>query len=221
MELVGVGTTIALVWIEEEKLAGRRYGLLSEHKQLARFDGTLYIKLSDLPAYIAGTPPADLDRGEVPDTPGATPTYTLEKFKEFLDSLLLVTGTLGMDGVERDQVEPAKLTNKLRVAKGKLPFCSYTIVRIDVPKFRALKRAPLGGTHAPPREHERQGHYSHSKYGKRFWVPKCTVNKDKGMGKIDHTYEIRGQPNGEHPPSIPDASAPQPEDLHELGDPVL
>lgn len=96
----------------------------------------------------------------------------------FLQSLDSTTVT-GYQPVRR-----ANWAKKLR--QGKAPTYDWKTVTIEPP---APKAAPQGGTHAPPRWHERRGHWRTTKTGKRVWVRNCEVG-DKARGAVFHDYKI-------------------------------
>ena len=81
-------------------------------------------------------------------------------------------------------VRRANWAKKLR--QGKVPTYDWTTVTIEPP---APKAAPQGGTHAPPRWHERRGHWRTTKTGKRVWVRNCEVG-DTARGAVFHDYKI-------------------------------
>ena len=96
----------------------------------------------------------------------------------FLD-VLDTTPAVGYQPVRR-----ANWAKKLR--QGKPPTYDWTTVTIEPP---APKAAPQGGTHAPPRWHERRGHWRTTKTGKRVWIRNCEVG-DKTRGAVFHDYKI-------------------------------
>jgi hypothetical protein len=81
-------------------------------------------------------------------------------------------------------VRRANWAKKLR--QGKPPTYDWTTVTIEPPTPKA---DPQGGTHAPPRWHERRGHWRNTKAGKRVWVRNCEVG-DKARGAVFHDYKI-------------------------------
>lgn len=76
--------------------------------------------------------------------------------------------------------------NRKRAAKKKPPLYDWHTVVIEPP---APKRAPLGGTHASPRRHERRGHWRTTR-GKQVWVKNCFVG-DASKGSVFKDYEVR------------------------------
>lgn len=73
-----------------------------------------------------------------------------------------------------------------KIRQGRAPSYDWTTVTIEPPTPKA---APQGGTHAPPRWHERRGHWRTTKAGKRVWVRHCEVG-DKARGAVFHDYKI-------------------------------
>lgn len=65
----------------------------------------------------------------------------------------------------------------------------YKILKM-IPKPDAKVRAWKGGTHASPREHERQDHWRTLRNGERRHFPATTVNKGKTKGRVIKDYQI-------------------------------
>lgn len=99
----------------------------------------------------------------------------IARFLEVLD----VAPAVGYQPVRR-----SNWAKKLR--QGKTPTYDWTTVAIEPPTPKA---APQGGTHAPPRWHERRGHWRTTQAGKRIWVRNCEVG-DKARGAVFHDYKI-------------------------------
>lgn len=77
--------------------------------------------------------------------------------------------------------------NAARASKGKPPVLfDWHTVEI-VPK--QAKNAPLGGTHASPRLHDRRGHWRTCKTGKKVWVKACKVG-DASKGVVFKDYKV-------------------------------
>ena len=81
--------------------------------------------------------------------------------------------------------------NAKRRKKGKTQFWEWKT--IELKSTRTLPSAPLGGTHASPKPHERMGHWRAYKSGKRIFVKPHIVNKHKipEEGYIFHDYTTR------------------------------
>ena len=77
--------------------------------------------------------------------------------------------------------------NARRKAKGKRPLFTWTTINLDAPRY---KSEPKGGTHAPPRLHDRRGHWATSKLGKRFW------RKDSKVGSAKNGITIQSYEKG-------------------------
>lgn len=76
---------------------------------------------------------------------------------------------------------------------------AYRIVRV-VMGVKTISKPWQGGTHASPREHERQGHWRRVK-GERRWFNAVTVNKGV-KGRVDKAYYVskkEQQPTSETP----------------------
>jgi hypothetical protein len=65
----------------------------------------------------------------------------------------------------------------------------YKILKM-IPKRDPKARVWKGGTHASPREHERQDHWRTLRNGERRHFPAVTVNKGKTKGKVIKDYQI-------------------------------
>lgn len=79
-----------------------------------------------------------------------------------------------------------------KIRQGKMPTYDWTTITIEPSK---PKQDPQGGTHAPPRWHERRGHWrTMKKTGKQVWVKNCEVG-DKSRGAVFHDYKFE-QPCG-------------------------
>lgn len=78
-------------------------------------------------------------------------------------------------------------SNKRRVKGGKKPLFEWRTVVIE-PK--ALPNPPKGGTHASPRHHDRRGHWSVSKLGKRYWR-RATKVGNPANGVVFHDYQLK------------------------------
>lgn len=108
-------------------------------------------------------------------SPAAGACAFIARFLDVLDTAPAV----GYQPVRR-----ANWAKKLR--QGKVPTYDWTTVTIEPPK---PKSASQGGTHAPPRWHERRGHWRTTKAGRRVWVRNCEVG-DKARGAVFHDYKI-------------------------------
>lgn len=84
-------------------------------------------------------------------------------------------------------------SNKRRVKKGKTLLFEWRTVTI-APK--ALPNPPKGGTHASPRHHDRRGHWSVSKLGKRYWR-RATKVGNPANGVVFHDYQIKPTTKGD------------------------
>lgn len=78
-------------------------------------------------------------------------------------------------------------TNRRKIAQGKAPTYDWTMVYIEPSKPRSESK---GGTHAPPRQHDRRGHLRRLRSGKNVWVRPCKVG-DPTKGVVWHGYAIR------------------------------
>lgn len=78
--------------------------------------------------------------------------------------------------------------NAKRARKGKSQFWEWKT--IELKSVVTLPSAPLGGTHASPKPHERIGHWRQYKSGKRVFIKAHIVNKHKieSEGFIFHDY---------------------------------
>jgi hypothetical protein len=79
-------------------------------------------------------------------------------------------------------------TNRRLKAQGKPLQYEWKTIEIGIVKPR---KAHQGGTHAPPRLHERRGHLRKLKSGKQVWVKSCKVG-DASRGTVFHDYAIKG-----------------------------
>lgn len=77
--------------------------------------------------------------------------------------------------------------NRKRAAKGKSPI-SFDWHTVEIVPKQA-KNAPLGGTHASPRLHDRRGHWRTCKTGKKVWVKACKVG-DASKGVVFKDYKV-------------------------------
>lgn len=82
---------------------------------------------------------------------------------------------------------PTRQRHSSRRAAGRKPAFEWRTVVIEPVKPKIEHR---GGTHASPRQHDRRGHWSHSKLGKKFWVPQCKVGKASD-GIVFHDYVVK------------------------------
>jgi hypothetical protein len=86
--------------------------------------------------------------------------------------------------------------NAKRIRKGKSPLYEWRTVTLER-KRHGLPSAPKGGTHASPRLHQRRGHWSVSKLGKKYWRRETVVgNPDNGM--LFHDYTTKETPDARH-----------------------
>lgn len=90
-------------------------------------------------------------------------------------------------------------TNKKRLRNNKKPTIEFKLITIDGKKRDPVPVIPHG-THAPPRQHWRRGHWRHYKSGKATFIEPMLVGDEKN-GKIikDYavgTYEDRGHERG-------------------------
>ena len=86
--------------------------------------------------------------------------------------------------------------NAKRMRKGKTPLYEWQTVPLHKPP-PSLPSAPKGGTHASPRLHQRRGHWSVSKLGKKYWRRETVVgNPDNGM--LFHDYTTKENPDARH-----------------------
>jgi hypothetical protein len=78
-------------------------------------------------------------------------------------------------------------TNQRKIAQGKIPAYDWHTV---VVKPAQAKAEPQGGTHAPPRLHDRRGHLRRLRSGKNVWVRPCKVG-DPSIGAVFKDYEVQ------------------------------
>jgi len=88
--------------------------------------------------------------------------------------------------VGRPQGDSVK--NAKRKRKGKSQFWEWKTIELKA--TATLPAAPLGGTHASPKPHERMGHWRQYKSGKRVFVKAQIINKHKIStdGFVFHDY---------------------------------
>ncbi len=93
------------------------------------------------------------------------------------------------------QVEntPAKMTNRRRIEKGKIPFFTYRTLHITGENESGGEAT---GTHASPRLHFRRGHIRRISDDRRVWVRSCLVG-DKTKGFAGKDYKVRLPSNTE------------------------
>ena len=94
--------------------------------------------------------------------------------------------------------------NKKRLRNNKKPMVEFKLVTIDGKKRDPIPIIPHG-THAPPRQHWRRGHWRHYSSGKTVFINPMLVGDEKN-GKIikDYAvgaYEDRGHERGSAHPS--------------------
>lgn len=82
---------------------------------------------------------------------------------------------------------PTRQRHASRRAAGRKPAFEWRTVVIESVRPNVEHK---GGTHASPRQHDRRGHWSHSKLGKKFWVPPCKVGKASN-GTVFHDYVVK------------------------------
>lgn len=82
--------------------------------------------------------------------------------------------------------------NKKRARKGKAPLIEFKLVSITGKETK--REIEPHGTHAPPKQHWRRGHWRNCKSGKRAWIPPMLVGDEKN-GKIIKDYAIGDYPN--------------------------
>ena len=78
--------------------------------------------------------------------------------------------------------------NSKRKRKGKSQFWEWKT--LELKSTATIPSAPLGGTHASPKPHERMGHWRQYKSGKRVFIKAQIVNKHKieKDGFVFHDY---------------------------------
>ena len=82
---------------------------------------------------------------------------------------------------------PAKMTNRRRIEKGKIPFFTYRTLHITGDGGTGGEET---GTHASPRLHFRRGHIRRISEDRRVWVRSCLVG-DKTQGFAGKDYKVR------------------------------
>jgi len=80
-------------------------------------------------------------------------------------------------------------TNRRKIATGKTPTYDWRTVKIGPKTARGESK---GGTHAPPRLHDRRGHIRRLASGKNVWVKACKVG-DSSLGTVFHDYKIEAK----------------------------
>jgi hypothetical protein len=102
-----------------------------------------------------------------------------------------------LTGNDLEYYRPKALGNNAkRIRKGKSPLFEWRTVTLER-KRHGLPSAPKGGTHASPRLHQRRGHWSVSKLGKKYWRRETVVgNPDNGM--LFHDYTNKENPDARH-----------------------
>lgn len=81
---------------------------------------------------------------------------------------------------------PTKLNHK-RIAKGRLPIHSHTIVTIVPERFK--RGTDKGGSHASPRLHWRRSHRRTLHSGKVIVIPRHLVGR-ADLGDVSHEYKV-------------------------------
>lgn len=102
-----------------------------------------------------------------------------------------------LEGEDLDYYRPTNTgNNEKRKRKGKAALYEWRTVTLER-KRHGLPSAPKGGTHASPRLHQRRGHWSVSKLGKKYWRRETVVgNPDNGM--LFHDYTTKENPDARH-----------------------
>ena len=83
--------------------------------------------------------------------------------------------------------EPRKSGRKVKAA---LPFDTYHVLTIDVPRRPGEAGRP-GGEHRSPREHLRRGHIRRLADSRRIWVNATVVAAGRGAGTVKKDYAVR------------------------------
>lgn len=89
-------------------------------------------------------------------------------------SLLGYWSALNSKTILVDRSEASRKLNDRREKKGKPPLCSFSSVKLDLPKLRTADRETIG-THASPTIHFRRGHLRHLPNDKVVPVAPCIV----------------------------------------------
>lgn len=77
--------------------------------------------------------------------------------------------------------------NQKKISKGKMPLVEFRLISVTGKK--PSEPSTPHGTHAPPRQHWRRGHWRTYKSGKRTWVEPMLVG-DEVNGKIIKDYAV-------------------------------
>jgi hypothetical protein len=83
------------------------------------------------------------------------------------------------------EVKPT-FTNRRKIAQGKKPLYEWRTVVISPQKPH---KPHQGGTHAPPRQHDRRGHLRRLRNGRSVWVRPCKVG-NPALGTVFHDYVV-------------------------------
>ncbi len=100
-----------------------------------------------------------------------------------------LTTLLNTRAAVSENQEADKEINRMRVARGKVPFPDYNIVKINPLKTRAVSGIHSHGT--PKRTHERRGHMRVYKNGKEVEIAPIIVNEKKGDPIPPGHYEVK------------------------------
>lgn len=119
-------------------------------------------------------------------------------WKEELQNVILearvvlgLLNALACSNVHTERQAPSKVRAAM-LKKGALPFDSYHILTVDVPRGPSKLLSGSGAIehHRSPREHLRRGHIRRLADGKRIWVNACLVSAGNG-GKVSKDYAVR------------------------------
>lgn len=110
----------------------------------------------------------------------------LSDYQDEIGTLLCFLNILGCSNVNVERVEPKTSGRKIKAA---LPFDTYHVLTIDVPRIAGAGEST--GGHRSPREHLRRGHIRRMSDGRRIWVNATVVAAGRGAGVVHKDYAIR------------------------------
>lgn len=102
--------------------------------------------------------------------------------------VLSLLNALACSNVRVETSAPSKVRRAMQ-KRGALPFDTYHVLTIDVPR-KDGDGAATGG-HRSPREHLRRGHIRRLGDGRRIWVNATVVAAGRGAGVVTKDYALR------------------------------
>lgn len=148
--------------------------------QVNQFRSKLSTEQVQYKAWLAEGPDKRLDAKDEKHKLADTAFRSVAPIIAFLEGMSQGIYTLEREGV---QVPPSQVAPEAKEG------VEYK-VRSLRPNQPVRVSVPLGGTHASPREHERQGHWRRNCHGVKKWITGLTVNKGKTKGKVIKDYKI-------------------------------